>query len=83
MERKIIQEAVTFDDVLLIPDYSEVTPDTADLPTRPTRHIRLHAPLVPAPMHTVTAPPLPPECAAAAPPPPRDMTPHPSRSTLA
>ncbi len=54
MERKIIQEGVTFDDVLLIPDYSEVMPDKADLSTRLTRNIRLNVPMVSAPMDTVT-----------------------------
>ena len=54
MERKIIQEGVTFDDVLLIPDYSEVTPDRAETSTRLTRNIRLNVPLVSAPMDTVT-----------------------------
>ncbi len=54
MERKIIQEGVTFDDVLLIPDYSEVMPDQADLSTRLTRNIRLNVPMVSAPMDTVT-----------------------------
>ena len=44
MERKIIHEGVTFDDVLLIPEYSEVTPDQADLSARLTRNIRLVRP---------------------------------------
>ena len=54
MERKIIQEGVTFDDVLLIPEFSDVTPDKADTSTRLTRNIRLNVPLVSAPMDTVT-----------------------------
>jgi len=54
MEHKIVQEGVTFDDVLLIPDYSEVTPDQANTSTRLTRNIRLNVPLVSAPMDTVT-----------------------------
>ncbi len=54
MERKIIQEGVTFDDVLLIPEYSEVMPDKADLSTRLTRNIRLNVPMVSPPMDTVT-----------------------------
>ena len=54
MEHKIIHEGVTFDDVLLIPDYSDVTPDKADISTRLTRNIRLNVPLVSAPMDTVT-----------------------------
>ena len=54
MEHKIVQEGVTFDDVLLIPEYSEITPDQADTATRLTRNIRLEIPLASAPMDTVT-----------------------------
>jgi IMP dehydrogenase len=54
MEHKIIQDGITFDDVLLIPEYSEVTPDRVDTSTRLTRNIRLNVPLVSAPMDTVT-----------------------------
>jgi IMP dehydrogenase len=54
MERKIIQEGVTFDDVLLVPEYSQITPDGADTSTRLTRNIHLNVPLVSAPMDTVT-----------------------------
>lgn len=51
---KIIGEGITFDDVLLLPAYSEVIPTQADVRTRLTRHIRLNIPLVSAPMDTVT-----------------------------
>jgi IMP dehydrogenase len=54
MERKIIQEGVTFDDVLLVPEYSDVLPHGADTATRLTRNIQLNIPLVSAPMDTVT-----------------------------
>ncbi|MCZ6810846.1 MAG: IMP dehydrogenase, partial [Planctomycetota bacterium] len=54
MERKIVQQGITFDDVLLLPDYSEVTPDNVDTATRLTRNIPLNVPLVSAPMDTVT-----------------------------
>ena len=49
-----LQEALTFDDILIVPDYSEVLPATADLRTRFTREIALNAPLVSAAMDTVT-----------------------------
>ena len=39
---KIVAEGITFDDVLLIPAYSEVIPNQVDLTTRLTKNIRLH-----------------------------------------
>ena len=54
MEHKIVQDGITFDDVLLIPRYSEITPDAADTRTQLTRRISLNIPLVSAPMDTVT-----------------------------
>ncbi|TAK56175.1 MAG: IMP dehydrogenase [Gammaproteobacteria bacterium] len=51
---RIVQEALTFDDVLLVPAYSAVLPREVDLSTRLTRGIRLNLPLVSAAMDTVT-----------------------------
>lgn len=51
---RIIQEALTFDDVLLAPAYSRVLPRDVDLQTPLTRTIRLNIPLVSAAMDTVT-----------------------------
>ncbi|MBF0146773.1 MAG: IMP dehydrogenase [Magnetococcales bacterium] len=51
---KIIDTALTFDDVLLVPDYSEVLPRNADLSTWLTREIPLSIPLISAAMDTVT-----------------------------
>ena len=48
------QEALTFDDVLLVPARSEVLPKDVDLSTRLTRDIDLNIPLVSAAMDTVT-----------------------------
>ena len=51
---RIAQEALTFDDVLLVPGHSTVLPHTADLKTQLTRTISLNIPLVSAAMDTVT-----------------------------
>ncbi|RUO39185.1 IMP dehydrogenase [Pseudidiomarina aestuarii] len=51
---RIAQEALTFDDVLLVPGHSTVLPHTADLRTRLTRTIELNIPMVSAAMDTVT-----------------------------
>ena len=51
---RIVQEALTFDDVLLIPAHSQVLPKDADLRTQLTREIALNIPLVSAAMDTVT-----------------------------
>ncbi|MCM1377168.1 MAG: IMP dehydrogenase [Clostridium sp.] len=51
---KIAYEGFTFDDVLLIPAYSEVTPDKVETSTRFTRNIGLNVPVVSAAMDTVT-----------------------------
>ena len=51
---RITQEALTFDDVLLIPAHSTVLPNDVDLGTQLTRDIRLNIPLISAAMDTVT-----------------------------
>jgi len=51
---RLIDEALTFDDVSLVPDYSEVLPNSVDLRTRITRDIHLNMPLASAAMDTVT-----------------------------
>ncbi|PAU88453.1 IMP dehydrogenase [Pseudomonas sp. WN033] len=51
---RISQEALTFDDVLLVPGYSEVLPKDVSLKTRLTRQIDLNIPLLSAAMDTVT-----------------------------
>lgn len=51
---KIIKEGITFDDVLLVPAYSEVLPHQVDLTTYLTKKIKLNIPLMSAGMDTVT-----------------------------
>ncbi len=51
---KIVMDGLTFDDVLLIPAYSEVLPKTVELRTRFSRNIELNVPFVTAAMDTVT-----------------------------
>jgi IMP dehydrogenase len=51
---RILSEALTFDDVSLVPAYSNVLPRDVDLGTRLTRNIRLNLPIVSAAMDTVT-----------------------------
>ena len=50
----IIGEGITFDDVLLVPQYSEITPNMIDLGTNLTKKIRLNIPMMSAAMDTVT-----------------------------
>ena len=51
---KIVHDAITFDDVLLIPAKSSFVPAEADTHTRLTRRIEMNIPLISAPMDTVT-----------------------------
>ena len=50
---KIVMDGLTYDDVLLVPGYSEVLPRTVSLETRFSRHIELKIPFVTAAMDTV------------------------------
>ena len=51
---RILEEALTFDDVLLVPAHSDFLPRDADLSTQLTRSIRLNLPILSAAMDTVT-----------------------------
>src|SRR5438093_1215873 len=55
---KFYGEGLTFDDVLLVPAYSEVLPRDVSISTQLTRDIQLHIPMVSAAMDTVTEAPL-------------------------
>ncbi|MBO6288454.1 MAG: IMP dehydrogenase [Prevotella sp.] len=54
VDDRIVMDGLTFDDVLLIPAYSEVLPKTVELKTRFSRNIELNIPFVTAAMDTVT-----------------------------
>ena len=54
MDGKIVATGITFDDVLLVPRYSEVVPAEVDVSTELTRRIKLNIPIVSSPMDTVT-----------------------------
>src|SRR5574344_176713 len=51
---RVVMDGLTFDDVLLIPAYSEVLPKNVDLSTQFSRNISLNIPMVSAAMDTVT-----------------------------
>jgi IMP dehydrogenase len=54
MDNKFAPLAITFDDVLLLPRYSDVMPSEVDVRTRLTKRIPLNIPLLSSPMDTVT-----------------------------
>ena len=54
MTHPIIEEAYSFDDVLLLPNYSEIVPKDVDVCTRLTKNLTLNIPIVSAAMDTVT-----------------------------
>lgn len=58
ISERIMQEGLTFDDVLLVPAYSEVLPREVSLKGRFSRHIGLNIPVVSAAMDTVTEAPM-------------------------
>lgn len=58
IDDKIVMEGLTFDDVLLVPAYSEVLPRTVSLSTKFSRNIDLQIPFVTAAMDTVTEAPM-------------------------
>ncbi len=54
MKDRILDTGLTFDDVLLVPAYSEVMPSEVDVSTRLTRNISINVPILSSPMDTVT-----------------------------
>jgi len=55
---RLIQKTLTFDDVMLLPAYSDILPANTSLRTKLTRNIWLNIPLLSAAMDTVTEAPL-------------------------
>ena len=51
---KILLEGLTYDDVLLVPAYSETLPREVEIKTRFTRNIEINSPIISAAMDTVT-----------------------------
>ena len=58
IDQRAVREGLTFDDVLLVPAYSEVLPREVNLKSRFSRHITLNIPIVSAAMDTVTEAPM-------------------------
>src|ERR1700745_4047603 len=54
MQEKLIRNAITFDDVLLEPQFSDIVPSDCKVTTQLTRRISLNIPLLSSPMDTVT-----------------------------
>ncbi len=54
IQDKIVSDGLTFDDVLLVPAYSEVLPREVDLSSRFSQHIKINTPIISAAMDTVT-----------------------------
>src|SRR5215213_2351529 len=54
MDDKLRGQSITFDDVLLVPRYSEMVPSEVEVSTQLTKRIELHIPLLSSPMDTVT-----------------------------
>ena len=54
ISKKIISESLTYDDVLLVPDYSEIAPHEVNINSMFSRNISLNIPIVSAAMDTVT-----------------------------
>lgn len=54
MKDRILDTGLTFDDVLLVPGYSEIVPADVDVTTRLSRNVSLNVPIISSPMDTVT-----------------------------
>lgn len=54
LSKKFLGESLTFDDLLVVPDYSEVLPREVDISTQLTRNLRINVPIISAAMDTVT-----------------------------